>query len=134
MFTVVDSVMLAEEIIANGESTLSLWRFCIVETSNRYESRLKHKSLLEATQIFVPYPGLTGDRGFDAALAALAQHFSVRDGWETPLWVFEPERETVAKPWVVPLLPSAIKEALEHSPQAFKDHGVFITRLALFSV
>jgi hypothetical protein len=66
----------------------------------------------------------------DAALAALGEHLSRRDGWERPAWVVDPARE--AEPWwFVTSLRGMHARALVESPLSFRKRGIFITNGAL---
>jgi len=72
----------------------------------------------------------TGDRRVDAALAALGEHLSRRDGWPTPRWVTDPQLEAVPW-WFVTALKGLHPRALVESPLSFRKRGVFITNGAL---
>lgn len=72
-------------------------------------------------------PALTGDGGFDAALAGLAEFFAAEAAIPAPGWVNGPGR--FAEPWwFVATRPAFHAYTLANSPAVFVRHGVFIAR------
>lgn len=72
----------------------------------------------------------TGDRRYDAALAALVEHLCANCDVPYPLWTNDPR--CFAEPWwFVAGLPGYRAAALRDSPISFKRHGVFVTKGAL---
>jgi transcriptional regulator with XRE-family HTH domain len=72
-------------------------------------------------------PPSTGDRRFDAALAATAEFFAAEGRLEVPSWVDGPDR-FVEPWWFVASRPAFHAYTLAHTPAAFARHGVFIAR------
>lgn len=75
-------------------------------------------------------PDSTGDRRFDALLAAVAEHLSAADFTPAPAWAGEPDR-FLDEWWFVAGLRSMEAEALVHSPISFARRGIFVTADAL---
>jgi hypothetical protein len=77
-------------------------------------------------------PPPTGDRRFDALLAALVEHDLERDRLPVPAWVSGPGRDAGGW-WVedVPELRAAVRKA---TPAAFARHGVWLDAAELESV
>lgn len=74
-------------------------------------------------------PPLTGDRRYDAAIAALAEHLCAATSTPVPPWTSQTSR--VVEPWWFPAgLPALELAALRDSPVSFKRHGVFVTAKA----
>lgn len=70
-------------------------------------------------------PPLTGDRRYDAALAALVEHLCAEARVAAPAWTSDPSR--FAEPWWFPAgLPALEAAMLRDSPISFKRHGVFV--------
>ncbi len=72
-------------------------------------------------------PGDTGDRRYDALLAAVAEHLAAQAGLPVPAWAVSAER-VVDGFWWVSDLPSARVQALVHAPAAFRRRGVLLDR------
>ena len=72
-------------------------------------------------------PVPTGDRRFDALLAAIAEDLSVRSGIAPPGWVHEDSRFLDGFWWVSDL-PSARARALVHAPASYRRRGVMLDR------
>lgn len=77
-------------------------------------------------------PPLTGDRRYDAMLAAVAEDLCLRDGLRPPAWSQSPDR-TLDGFWWVSNLPSARTRALVRTPASYRRHGVIIDRADLES-
>ena len=75
-------------------------------------------------------PLTTGDRRYDALLAALVEYCCVRHGMPSPAWVDEPSR-FLEEWWFVSGIRSLHTNAVVHSPVSFKRRGVFIAEDAL---
>lgn len=81
-------------------------------------------------QLLSQRPAPTGDRHYDALLAALGEHLAYHDELPVPDWVHEPDR--YLEQWWFPVdLPSVRADALVHSPAAFRIRGIFIGSGAL---
>jgi transcriptional regulator with XRE-family HTH domain len=78
--------------------------------------------LLVATE-----PESTGDRRFDALLAAVAEDLCVRAGLAPPGWVHDSLR-FLDRAWWVSDLPSGRAQALVHAPASFRRRGVMLAR------
>jgi hypothetical protein len=72
-------------------------------------------------------PVPTGDRRFDALVAAIAEDLCVRSGIAPPGWVHEDSRFLDGFWWVSDL-PSARARALVHAPASFRRRGVMLDR------
>jgi hypothetical protein len=75
-------------------------------------------------------PLQTGDRRYDALLAALVEYSCVRHGLSAPAWVDDPSR-FLEECWFVSGMRSLEANAVVHSAISFKRRGVFITEDAL---
>jgi hypothetical protein len=73
-------------------------------------------------------PALCGDPRFDAALAALAEHWLVEAQLPVPTWVSEPSRTLEEERAVSPYTDVA------DVPSAFRRHGVLLAASELESV
>ena len=76
-------------------------------------------------------PDSTGNRRWDAFLAAYAEHLAYHARVDAPEWVFEDERYLSS--WWIPLgeLDTLRVEAIVHAPAAFEAHGILIARREL---
>jgi hypothetical protein len=81
---------------------------------------------VERRRMVVPIPPATGDRRYDAMLAALVEYVCVRHGIAPPAWVDEPDR-FLDEWWFVSGMKSLHANAIVHSPVSFKRRGVFLT-------
>jgi transcriptional regulator with XRE-family HTH domain len=77
-------------------------------------------------------PPPTGDRRFDALLAALVEYHLERDGLPVPLWAKDPGRD--AGGWFVEDLPELREAVQKATPPAFARHGVWLDSAELESV
>jgi transcriptional regulator with XRE-family HTH domain len=77
-------------------------------------------------------PPLTGDRRFDALLAALVEHDLERDRLPVPVWARDPGRD--AGGWWVEDLPELRAAVRKATPAAFARHGVWLDAGELESV
>jgi hypothetical protein len=75
-------------------------------------------------------PPPTGDRRFDAFLAAMVEYLCAREFDEAPTWVNTPNR-FLDQWWFMSGIRSLEANALVHSPISFKRRGVFITEGSL---
>lgn len=75
-------------------------------------------------------PETTGDRRFDALLAAIAEHLRAADFVPGPAWAGESDR-FLDEWWFVAGLRSLEADALVHSPISFSRRGIFVTAGAL---
>ncbi|MDI6711293.1 MAG: hypothetical protein QMC81_09485 [Thermoanaerobacterales bacterium] len=74
-------------------------------------------------------PPKTGDRRFDAYLAALSEHLVVTNGLPVPAWVGKPER-FLDQFWFPTEFKSLHAMALVQSPAAFRRRGIFVDKTA----
>jgi transcriptional regulator with XRE-family HTH domain len=72
-------------------------------------------------------PALTGDRRFDALLAAIAEDLCVHADIPPPSWVNDPDRYLDGF-WWVSNLPSARARAVVHTPASYRRRGVMLDR------
>lgn len=77
-------------------------------------------------------PSPTGDRRFDALLAAIAEDLCVHAGTDVPAWVHDDERFLDGFWWVSDL-PSARAQAVVHAPASYRRRGVMIDRADLMA-
>ena len=74
-----------------------------------------------------PEPAPTGDRRWDAFLAALAEHLAFHDDLAFPAWTRSPER-FLDRWWFLSNTPTGRAEAIVTTPASFMRRGVFIER------
>lgn len=72
-------------------------------------------------------PEPTGDRRFDALLAAIAEDLCVHAGITPPTWV-QDEGRFLDGFWWVSDLPSARAQAVVHAPASYRRRGVMLDR------
>ena len=70
-------------------------------------------------------PASTGDKRFDAFLAALCEHLAYHYNLKTPDWVFKQER-FLKKWWFPTNYEFMMAMCLVQSPASFKRRGIFI--------
>jgi len=128
--TVDDAARVAARLLSSGEPLNRVWRFALTQLLDDYTSVLRHNGPEAAAKMWRVAPSLTGDARVDAAFAAMAEHLARRDGWQTPAWTRDPQREAVPW-WFVTDLKGLHPRALVESPSSFRRRGVFITRGAL---
>jgi hypothetical protein len=75
-------------------------------------------------------PASTGDKRYDAMMAALVEYSCVHHDVSIPSWVDEPDR-FLEEWWFVSGMRSLHANAIVHSPISFKRRGVFITEGSL---
>ena len=117
---------LAEQMLADGERLTAIWRHVVLQLLDDYESDRRRNGTPAAASRFALEPTPTSSPQVDAALAALAEHLSRRDGWTTPLWATD-ARRYAREWWFVAPLRGIHASALQQSPSAFRRRGVFIT-------
>jgi hypothetical protein len=116
-------------LLAEGDDLDAAWRFGILQTLDDYTSALRRGGTRLAALVLTDEPVRTGSDQIDAAFAALADYLAERDGWQALDWAFDPSRRTSG--WY-PAVPEIFrKEADRHSPQAFRERGIFITDRSL---
>ena len=86
----------------------------------------------KAADLIEHEPGWTGDRRFDALLAAAAEHIASRWGQPAPLWTAAYDR-FLDFGWWVSDLPSARALAMVWTPAAFRRRGIYLDRHDLTS-
>ncbi|MGH3302024.1 MAG: hypothetical protein ACRDOK_10150 [Streptosporangiaceae bacterium] len=124
---------LANDLLDEGETLQSVWRYVIVQLLDDYSRDLARAGVSVASQRFRSEPPATRSVEVDAALAALAEHLARRDDWPVPSWARKPGRYS-AKWWFVTPLRGMHPTALQESPPSFRTRGVFITAGALSRV
>ncbi|MCY4187490.1 MAG: hypothetical protein OXD30_03300 [Bryobacterales bacterium] len=80
-------------------------------------------SRAEQTAALAERPEPTGDRPWDAFLAAVVEHIARLHGHPVPAWVDEPER-FLTLPWVVARTRLAGLDSVLFAPAAFIRHSV----------
>ena len=124
---------LADDLLAEGETLQSVWRYAIVQLLDDYSHDLARDGGSVASRRFSSEPPPTRSAEVDAALAALAEYLARRDNWAVPLWARKPGRYS-DKWWFVTPLRGMHATALQESPPSFRTRGVFITAGALSRV
>lgn len=129
----VGAALLADELLAEGETLQSVWRYAIVQLLDDYSHDLARAGGSVASRRFSSEPPPTRSAEVDAALAALAEYLARRDNWPVPSWARKPGRYS-AKWWFVTPLRGMHATALQESPPSFRTRGIFITAGALSRV
>jgi hypothetical protein len=129
----VGAAMLADDLLSEGETLQSIWRYVIVQLLDDYTHDLTREGVSAASQRFMAEPPATRSTEVDAALAALAEYLARRDNWPLPPWARKPERYS-ANWWFVTPLQGMHPTALQESPPSFRTRGIFITAGALSRV
>lgn len=106
-----------------GEAEAIRLAFAFVEIYDKTDAATRI-GLVEAR------PDPTGDRRFDALLAAMAEHLCAADSLPGPAWANEADR-FLDEWWFVAGLRSLEADALVHSPISFARRGIFVTAGAL---
>ena len=88
----VGAASLADELLLEGETLQSVWRYVIVQLLDDYSHDLVRHGASVASQRFSREPPPTGSTEVDAALAALAEYLARRDDWPLPSWARKPGR------------------------------------------
>lgn len=128
-FTAARNAAWAAELLRRGEGLGAAWRFGILQTVDDYERELRRGGAVDAARVFDDEPALTGSSEVDAAFAALADDFAVRDGWQAPAWAGD-ERRRVDE-WFPSVPELFVDEARRDSPPAWRRRGIFITSRSL---
>lgn len=128
-----DAALLADNLLAEGETLQSVWRYAIIQLLDDYAHDLGRAGVFAASQRFTREPPATHSTEVDAALAALAEYLARRDNWPLPSWARKPGRYST-KWWFVTPLRGMHPTALQESPPSFRTRGVFITAEALSRV
>lgn len=128
-----DAALLADDLLAEGETLQSVWRYVIVQLLDDYSHDLVRVGASVASRRFTREPSVTRSAEVDAALAALAEHLARRDNWHVPAWARKPGRYS-ARWWFVTPLRGMHPTALQESPPSFRTRGIFITASALSRV
>jgi hypothetical protein len=129
----VGAASLADDLLLDGETLQSVWRYVIIQLLDDYSHDLARAGASVASQRFRREPPATRSAEVDAALAALAEYLARRDNWALPSWARKPGRYS-AKWWFVTPLRGMHPTALQESPPSFRTRGVFITGGALSRV
>ena len=130
---VAGAALLAHDLLAEGETLQSVWRYVIIQLLDDYSRDLARGGVAVASQRFNLEPPATRSAEVDAALAALAEHLARRDNWSPPSWARKPGRYS-SKWWFVTPLRGMHPTALQESPPSFRTRGIFITASALSRV
>lgn len=75
-------------------------------------------------RLFQDEPPSTGDKQWDALLAALSEHLAALLDLAPPEWS---RSRVLVTPWFPSSLPSKRMEALVWAPAAFRKHGVYLS-------
>jgi hypothetical protein len=126
----VAAALLADDLLAEGETLQSVWRYVIIQLLDDYSHDLSRDGASVASQRFDREPPPTRSAEVDAALAALAEYLARRDDWPLPSWARKPGRYS-ARWWFVTPLRWMHPTALQESPPSFRTRGIFITAGAL---
>ena len=129
----VSAALLADDLLRDGETLQSVWRYVIVKLLDDYSHDRARSGTAVASGRFNNEPPPTQSAEVDAALAALAEYLARRDNWPLPSWARKPGRYS-AKWWFVTPLRGMHPTALQESPPSFRTRGVFITAGALSRV
>jgi hypothetical protein len=129
----VGAAALADDLLLEGETLQSVWRYAIIQLFDDYSHDLARSGASVASQRFSREPPATRSAEVDAALAALAEYLARRDNWPVPSWARSPGRYS-AKWWFVTPLRGMHPTAVQESPPSFRTRGVFITAGALSRV
>jgi hypothetical protein len=129
----VGAALLADDLLRDGETLQSVWRYVIVQLLDDYSHDLARAGTAVASRRFGHEPSATRSAEVDAALAALAEYLARRDNWPLPAWARKPGRYS-SKWWFVTPLRGMHPTALQESPPSFRTRGVFITVGALSRV
>jgi hypothetical protein len=127
------AALLADDLLRDGETLQSVWRYAIVQLLDDYSHDLARAGTAVASRRFSQEPPATRSTEVDAALAALAEYLARRDSWQLPPWARKPGRYS-SKWWFVTPLRGMHPTALQESPPSFRTRGVFITAGALSRV
>jgi len=85
------AALLTDELLNEGETLQSVWRYVIVQLLDDYSHELV-RGVAVASRRFDREPPATRSAEADAALAALAEYLARRDNWPVPSWARNPER------------------------------------------
>ncbi len=107
----------------DGEPTARRLAFGLVEAFDAAEAADRLRMIDVA-------PGSTGDRRYDALLAAIVEHLCARFSMPVPNWVLDPDR-FLDEWWFVSGLRTLHAMALVESPISFARRGIFICEGAL---
>lgn len=129
----VGAAQLADDLLRDGETLQSVWRYAVVQLLDDYSHDLDRAGAAVASQRFSQEPPPTRSAEVDAALAALGEYLARRDGWPLSSWARKPGRYS-SKWWFVTPLRGMHPTALQESPASFRTRGVFITTGALSRV
>jgi hypothetical protein len=127
------AALLADELLAEGETLQAVWRYAIIQLLDDYSRDLARAGASVASRRFDREPPVTRSVEVDAALAALAEYLARRDNWLVPSWARKPGRYS-DKWWFVTPLRGMHATALQESPASFRTRGIFITSGALSRV
>src|SRR5271170_949874 len=97
------AALLADELLADGETLQSVWRYVIVQLLDDYSHDLARAGPAVASLRFSREPSATRSAEVDAALAALAEYLARRDYWPLPAWAHKPGRYSGKWWFVTPL-------------------------------
>ena len=75
-----DAALLADDLLVQGETLQSVWRYAIVQLLDDYSHDLARDGASFASRRFDREPPTTRSAEVDAALAALAEYLARRDG------------------------------------------------------
>ncbi|MWJ83499.1 hypothetical protein [Clavibacter michiganensis] len=117
----------AAELVDAGEPSTAGWRFGVLQALDDYTSTCLRGGTELGAQVFTEPPAPTGSVELDAAFAALADYLAERDDWASPSWTQDAWRTVKPGQWWAST-PNIYRQiALEESPCAFRDRGIWIT-------
>jgi hypothetical protein len=127
------AALLADELLLEGETLQSVWRYVIVQLIDDYSRDLARNGASVASQRFSREPPVTRAAEVDAALAGLAEYLARPDSWTPPAWARKPGRYS-DRWWFVTPLRGMHPTAIQEFPASLRTRGVFITAGALSRV
>ena len=86
----VSAALLADDLLRDGETLQSVWRYVIVKLLDDYSHDRARSGTAVASGRFNNEPPPTQSAEVDAALAALAEYLARRDNWPLPSWARKP--------------------------------------------
>lgn len=90
-------------------------------------TRYTQTDAVDRRSLVVDPPAATGDRRWDALLAAIAEHVAFEDAFDAPSWCTA-ENRFLDSAWYWVDLPSVRRRALVTAPTAFRRRNVWIDR------
>ncbi len=114
--------------VADGDTHADLFRFGVLQAMKWYDNDVAERGPLAGAALFERAPGTTGDRGLDAAFAAMAEWLATRDSWLSPAWAVN---LAAPEPWYASNYPGSQAHARATCPALWRRHNVWIGDRAL---